>query len=213
MAYTPLVTGIMITQRELANRYRLLAQAFSYPDMHFAGALRILAGELRINAWDQEIQQAFGLSMTLLLREMANLVSSGIEQLQAEYTRLFNTADSPCPLCEHCYRPETDAETLINTIQNIYAAWKLATPRSAVDRIDVELEFLALLCCQSAQEGVADDACRARQVFLQEHSLVWMPIFSDLVTKNTRHNFYREAGHMLTNLLDIESEFFSAPVV
>lgn len=97
-----------------------------------------------------------------------------------------------------------------------------------LDRVDAELEFLQWLCmleCDMAEapegvdppaaEGAEPDAsaalaaswASARERFLEEHALAWMPRFADAVAEESREPFFRATAMLLKRTLErIESD-------
>lgn len=81
----------------------------------------------------------------------------------------------------------------------------VTSSREPVDTISTELEFLAYLASMSAgaierQEDVASPEQHwelSYRRFMQEHALLWMPLFADAVQKETREPFFRAAAELL----------------
>ena len=90
-----------------------------------------------------------------------------------------------------------------------------------LDRVDAELELLQYLCMLEAGPAEAPEGAEppagpgaaagadapedgwaaARERFLEEHALAWMPRFADKVAEETREPFYRAAAGLLKSVL------------
>ena len=183
--------------------YELLALSFTYPDDYFVDRLKGLIGELEVEAWDEDSHGLPVLPIAPYIRALATFNEQTIERVQQEYVRLFieSHPDALCSVHEWVYCLDTPREALAHTLQITYASWGQDVSLFVATHVETELEFLALLCRYTNDEA----SRRARQNFLREHALRWLPRFAEDVANCTQLDFYRAAAQLLAAFLEIEA--------
>lgn len=205
-----------------AAAYGVLSLAFSEPgealfqalaDGDLRDALReVLAGRAR---WEDCVAAACA------LRECAAAAASSdaaLEELRAEYTRLFTGPGTPAVACyesEYLEHPRADGRgrlggSVAAAVEAAYLAAGVATTagrREPPDFVAVELEFVHVLHHREAEAWAAGDEAEARRLrsaserFLGEHALRWLPTLAAAVQTGSRHPFYVALGALLDRFL------------
>jgi TorA maturation chaperone TorD len=119
-----------------------------------------------------------------------------LETLQIEHTRLFvnNIEGVPCPPYEAAY---IDGHLLTKTtaaVAAFYEAWGLQQALETADYLPVELQFVAYLLELESQAEDAKPIEAARQQFITEHLLRWLPRFAADLQENAQITFYQKTG-------------------
>lgn len=184
----------MVTDRRAI--YKILSLALQWPDEHFVSAVR------------QALRAASAASDMLPALEGAliELARIPLEQMQAEYTRLFINGfpTTPCLPYESRY---CKSETVWEEVVVFYRRWGLTSKREQPDHIAVELEFLHVLL--SALETATDEEERSEvqvavEAFWSKHLGRWAERFAhDLIT-HARLAFYRILGEVLAEFVRME---------
>ena len=83
------------------------------------------------------------------------------------------------------------------------------------DHVSVELEFMQKLTAWEAEKWQQNDHANAefclkvQHMFLQQHLLVWLPQFCDVVMKQADIRFYAGVAELTKNYLDFEQQNFA----
>ena len=134
--------------------------------------------------------------------------------LEDAYRRLFGLTaiSATCPACEIEYEPNEDItyrSQRMADVAGFYQAFGMEISDRAGERLDhisVEAEFLYVLLAKEAaalQRGdpEAAEICQgARRSFFEEHMGQWLPIFSQLLSRNAPIQFYRELAVLTASL-------------
>lgn len=184
--------------------YELLALSFSYPDASFAERLKGLVGELEVEVLAEDSHGLPVLPIVSFIRALATFDQQMVGQAQQEYVRLLAEShpEALCSAHEWFYRLEVPRNTLACALQETYAFWGQDVSLDVATRVETELGLLALLCRRLDDDEAAQ---RARQDFLDEHALRWLPRFAVDVAACTRLDFYRAAARLLGAFLEIET--------
>ena len=189
---------------ERSRTYRFFAEAVDYPhDVTPAIADGTLAGVLR------EILEA---SAPSLLEDVdwdaLRDAGSGDDDLQIEYTRLFEVGASgpPCPLHGGLYggaRMKTMEEVV--RFYNHFGLSLSEEQRELPDHISTELEFLHFLSFREARaiEDGEDPGPyrRAQRDFIERHPGSWIPKLRAKLVKNDPMRFFNELVRQLERYL------------
>lgn len=196
-----------------ATVYRVLAQAFSYPDAdrldflrdRFAPALKDVVPLLPVHYRQGLSGPAEGMGA-------AGLSPEGAEE--GEYNRLFRT-QVMCSPYESEYDPmaSTRKGQLMADIAGFYTAFGLKLSESQKelpDHIGVELDFMGLLLQKEAyarlngweeKAGICADAARK---FLREHLGGWVFSFCGGLEKSAGPGLYRPLAGLLRGFMESE---------
>ncbi|WP_255467240.1 TorD/DmsD family molecular chaperone [Raoultibacter phocaeensis] len=201
----------------LATAYELLAFSFRYPGAELADA--VASGEWAEAA--AEVAGALGLALPQgwdagLAAYAGQEPESLLHALRAEATRLFVGAPEPAVSpYEGVWRAADDgvqALLFVNphsmAVERFMRSCGVGRPEGTnepLDRIDAELELLQYLCMLDAGPAGAPEGAgppeggwaAARERFLEEHALAWMPRFADKVAEESREPFFRAAAGLL----------------
>ncbi len=191
-----------MTQRNHAILFRLLAQAFTYPDATFVAQLQKTISAIDLNTLDNPRCALPGfITATNQLKEIP------LEHLQAEHTRLFISAypHLPCPPYESAYREGTLLGNSAAAVDRIYREHRIVVSGEDVDHAAVELEFMAFLLTVGDDDAMTDAAS-----FFETHLLAWMPKFAADIQQASKLNFFRETGILLGAFLENMRLEFSA---
>jgi DMSO reductase family type II enzyme chaperone len=218
-------TAQSTTAAARSGLYRLLADAFAYPDAPlaeavssgaFAAELGSLASALpALEVAEDADAQARCADALRSLKRMEG--DCGPERLAAQYAETFGHALSrDCPPYETEYAGADifqQAQELAD-IGGFYRAFGLVVADTAHERLDhvsVELEFLHVLAAREAyalREGREEQRriCRDTQAqFLDEHLGRWAPYFALLVQRQSPGTFYHAVADVLAWFLLFET--------
>lgn len=190
-----------MTQRNHAVLFRLLAQAFTYPDATFSTQLQQTISTIDLNTLDNPHCALPGfITATHLLKDIP------LEHLQAEHTRLFINAypHLPCPPYESAYKEGTLLGDSAEAVDRIYRENGIVVKGEDVDHAAVELEFMAFLLALADEKATATAAS-----FFEEHLLSWMPKFAADIQQASNLDFFRETGILLGAFLENMRQEFS----
>ncbi|MCK8817849.1 molybdopterin-dependent oxidoreductase [Natroniella sulfidigena] len=140
--------------------------------------------------------------LTEFVTQISELSNLKLEQLQAEYRRLFvGPGELVAPPWQSVYRNDGNiifsADTL--AVRRFYRCWgfQLASQiKEPDDHLGLELEFMALTTADVLQaiEGKERDRLlkllKTQHKFLTDHLLQWVDEFVTRVTANSEENFY-----------------------
>lgn len=148
-----------------------------------------------------------------------------VEDLAAEYTRLFIGPGPHLSPHESVYHERTDGDWGTLWGADTVAVKKFIETsgmkyrrdyRGLPDDISVELEFMKELTDKESQAWEETDekgalyCLKMERKFLDEHVLQWMPAFCDKVMEHAAHSFYREIARITKNFIDIEKDHFQS---
>ena len=179
--------------RDTITLYRLLAQALTYPNQDFIANLKTAFGKINIEVFDDS-----SLPLSSLVQALSELATLPLDQIQGEHTRLFISAypHVPCPPYESAYREGELMGDAAAQVTEEYRAWGLVVEGEQVDHVGAELEFIAFLLTLDTPEARA-----AAEGFTRDHLARWVPRFAEDVIRESRLEFYRQAGKLLAVLL------------
>ena len=133
--------------------------------------------------------------------------------LQKEFTRLFRGIQEgygPPPPYESLYR---SAEFPSDIVEAVFSYFQTAGFDAAeicddpVDYLSSELRLMGLLAYkehQYQQQGDNEQASLYRnlqQQFLQNHLMVWLPEYCEMLAEASREEYYQSLAHYLSNFL------------
>lgn len=141
-----------------------------------------------------------------------------LEELRAEYARLFTGPGRPAVACyesEYLEQPRSDGRGRLGGVvaSAVEAAYRLedvataAGRREPPDFVAVELEFLYVLRGREAEAWAAGEAEEARRLhsaserFLADHAQRWLPAFAGAARTESRHRFYMALSGLLDGFL------------
>ncbi len=181
--------------------YRLFAAAFEYPDDVRLAQLREGAPAIELKSVITAITPDLALETDWdALREIGES-----DELQLEYTRLFDAGASgpPCSLHEGAHRPSRlgTLEQLVR-FYNYFGLCRAAEPNDLPDHLSTQLEFLHYLShCEAVLCRDGEDPAhyrRAQRDFLIHHPHEWVGKLKNKLTDHGAADFFLE----LTRLLD-----------
>ncbi len=139
-----------------------------------------------------------------------------LDQLKVSFTRLFvGPGNMEAPPWESLYLSKESSLFQASTLEvrKAYVAQGFIAqsyPNVADDHIGLELDFMARLAEKAAESFSAGDTVVTKEYliasasFLDQHLLVWIPLFVAVLTKADHADFYREAGAVLEELLSVD---------
>lgn len=198
-----------------ARVYRLLADAFLYPDEELVASLQEGTFRKGVREWTDEESEA---RREEALRRLEALLSlpcfSSLEALRGEYAHAFgHTIACECPPYEseygsaHIYQ---QAGRLAD-IGGFYRAFGLEVSEAHPERLDhiaLELEFMSFLALKEAYalerhgEEWADICLGAQRRFLRDHLGRWTPLFLRLLRR--KGGFYGTLAEVAEGFLQSE---------
>ena len=202
--------------------YRLLSQAFLYPDGARVAALVETAAELAA-AGDSLSRFAFFGQWKPLLMRLMGLDRSDETVMQRRYVSLFsvNVTGVPCPPYESVYREAGGRPTgwLTSLVEREYAIAGLSPSQGLgelPDHVAMEMEFMAVLCgrereaCRRMHLGENEKALRAQKSFLDHHLTVWLPEFSRALAAADAGGVYAALGEAASVFVAHDRDLVSA---
>ena len=138
-------------------------------------------------------------------------------EMELEYNRLFvGPGRLPCPPYESVLRkdrPEHETGLVMGpSTRDVIRRYEEAGFsvdsgfNDLPDHIQVELEFLHLLCEKELESPGEAELWRSRyDEFVKQHLLPWIPSFTDSVEQKSRSPFYRSAARLLRELVNKET--------
>ncbi len=186
--------------------YRLVSQAFLYPDDSRLQGLDLLTDEMGREETSLARFSFFG-EWIRLLRSIKSLASKERQAIQNEFVSLFSASagDVPCPPYESVYREPDGRPTgwILAEIEGNYATVGLALSPSFKefpDHVSLQSEFLALLCERESQAWGDQDLkrgiriLRKEKTFLERHLALWFPQFARRIRIADRSGVYAAIG-------------------
>ena len=174
--------------------YKILSVCFRYPDEPLFEALK----------------------ETDLFR--SPLRGSSLEDLQAEYRRLFSLSVAggiPPYETEYGHKDIFLKTQKLADIAGFYAAFGLEISESSHERIDfigAELDLMFWLKMKeetAIEKGLSTEAqiCREAQAkFMRDHLGRWAPFLGEQISKTSRQAFYRSVGQWLSRFVESECQ-------
>lgn len=131
-----------------------------------------------------------------------------LEELQAEYTRMFVTGMpvTPCRLIEAVQREGMLVGQTTEDVATMYLRFGLEVTDREPDHMTAELEFLTYLTGTPVAAGKETERYRrARNKFLREHLLQWGPQLAGKIPAETRQALYVGMAELLHWVLKVEA--------
>jgi DMSO reductase family type II enzyme chaperone len=193
-----------------STAYRLFAAMFEYPD---DGRLALLREGFPVT----ELQHV----ITAVTPDLAAETDwdaldriGGGEELQVEYTRLFDAGPSgpPCSLHEGAHQPSRmgTLEDLVR-FYNFFGVSRAEEPNDLPDHLSTELEFLhylshneAVLCREDHNPA---DYRRAQRDFLLHHPGQWIARLKNKLVDNGAEDFFLELARLLDGFLNRDVQY------
>ncbi len=201
--------------------YRLVSQAFLYPEESRLQGVELLADELGREKTSLARFSFFG-EWTRLLRSIKSLASEKRQAIQNEFVSLFSASagDVPCPPYESVYREPYGRPTgwILAEIEGDYATVGLAPSPSLKefpDHVSLQTEFLALLCSRETQAWGDQDLergikiLRKEKAFLERHLGLWFPQFARRIRVADRTGIYAAIGAGAERLISHDKDLLS----
>lgn len=186
-----------LTNAALSHRgepFALVAQAFSFPDPPFYGAVAD-------GRWCAELDAALErLPRRLRTGDLAWPAPADYDEMQSEYIRLFQVGGRrgpPCSLHEGHYTRDR-SQTLQHLIRFYNFFGYRVTECVMPDYLPVQLEFVSELAAGRA--GDEASCLRAQRDFLQSH-LAWTEELARRVVRARPHQFYRSLSLLASRLV------------
>jgi putative dimethyl sulfoxide reductase chaperone len=181
----------MNTPIQQALEFRFLSRTFAYPNLAFLPELAGAASLMTTHRTQVDVL-------------VASFEKESIEQLQAEYTRLFINGypGTPCPPYESVYREHRmHGESSIG-VQDAYRAWDLSVAPGLIDHISTEFEFLSFLSsAESIDHTLAIKAHNSISLFMTEHLCRWVPKFIADLKRSATMESYALLGSLMESML------------
>lgn len=191
--------------------YRYLTEGFSLPSEARLEYLANMAGA--VQAACEEMAEAGEAQPPLpdisgLEAAVAEARANRLDELQAEYTRLFVSGmpTTPCRLVEAVHREGVLVGEATEEAASMYLRFGLEVKDREPDHLTAELEFLAYLTGTPVAEGTETERYRrARIKFVNEHLLKWVPGLTPKVRRETPSRLYAALASLLDWLLTAEA--------
>ena len=158
-------------------------------------------GETFYNATETELMELLALEFTRLFVGP----SSHISAHESVFTELDNG------ISELWGRSTVAVKNFIETTGLDYKPEFSGVP----DHASVELEFMQKLTAWEADKWQQDDRENAefcvsvQRIFLEQHLLVWLPKFCEVVMAQAENPFYRAMSELMKNYLEFEQQSVS----
>lgn len=204
------------------STYRLLSQAFLYPEKQRLIVVSTTARQLRRQVGSMARFAFFG-GWTRLLRFLEHLGQGDSGDIQGEFISLFvvNSGGIPCPPYESVHREPQGRLTgwLLAQVEREYAAAGLAPSPDLgelPDHVAVEMEFIAVLCGWEAkaweERSLARglEALRAQKGFLDRHLAVWVREFAAQLAVADGGGSYSVVGEGAQAFISHDSDLLEA---
>lgn len=203
--------------------YRLVSQAFLYPDAERLQGVLENATQVREEG-ALPVQLASYTVWCHLLQSLIALGGCPATDLEDRYVSLFviNSRSVPCPpyesACLEGKGPQAGGE-LLAEVEREYAAAGLALPPALgelPDHIAIELEFLALLCEREAVGWERRSprrsliALRQQKAFLDRHLGAWLPAFARRLAAADRIGTYAAIGKQANAFVRYDRDLLAA---
>lgn len=195
-----------------ADIYRILTQAFSYPDKETVESLKSLCNDIKVDDIPSAVRERF----TEFKNSLFNLAT---EEIEGEFNELFMTRMF-CPPYETSYgRHGFSKPEILADISAFYKAFGLSiSGEEMLDHIAVETEFMSLLMLKEAygmEQGLNDmiDICdSAKKKFLGEHLGRWAGAFCKNLNEKTTKDFYKNLARFTEKFIDGETMYYGVKV-
>jgi DMSO reductase family type II enzyme chaperone len=188
--------------------YAMLSAVFSYPDEEFFAQLAngTFATELveTISALYPDVARS------ITEQEFALRASATLQDLEAEYLRIFETGvpKPPVSLYESAYIRDTQRASILLELKSFFDHFGLTVASEShelEDQIVAELDFMQFLAAKEAQaiEGQLDAAPyrRAQRDFLARHLGRWLPAMAQSASAIPA-GFYRSASMITATFVE-----------
>ncbi len=160
-----------------------------------------------LNHLQQQIKQANITASMPLMGELSGLCYSN-EALLIDYTRLFaglKAGYGPPPPYESLHCSPYRREDVITSVSAAYAAagfGNLQYQGCPPDHIGTELRFMAMLYGMLISDKEQyNQLLKIATDFKQQHILVWIPSYCDLLEQVAQTPFYRQVARIVKQLL------------
>jgi len=203
--------------------YLLLSRAFSRePNQKMLNGVEHVSAGL-MDAWelmglpsDPDVEASKALLKTFFSELRQRDLDGVIEQLARDYASLFlGVGPKTVSLCESVYRSASGLlyQSSLFEVQQSYSETGMTKSdqyHEPEDHIAVELSYMARLC-ELTQEAVkagreqALNYLRLQRLFLEDHLVRWIPLFSQQLIAASPPGFYRAMAHLLKGYIGIDN--------
>jgi len=184
--------SFMTSASQQALIFRFLSRAFAYPNLAFIPQLLDTSENI-----DNHRQ-----TLSALIRSFE---STELEQLQAEYTRLFINGypNTPCPPYESVYLEKRMLGEASVSVQGAYNQWDMTVDSGLIDHIATEFEFLAFLySAESLNLPIGVEAGNSAILFINEHLCRWVPTFIEDLKNSTTVQAYSLLSSFMETIMN-----------
>jgi TorA maturation chaperone TorD len=141
-----------------------------------------------------------------------------LTHLSKDWTRLFRgvVRDGILPPYESLYRPERLQKKPAQEINRLFSEMGIQVPEEwhqPSDYIGVELDFMRLLCEREDQEWEKRQEDASRQIlkveksFLEEHLVLWVPLFCEKMFEQADEDYYRGISRLTAGLVGYDGTY------
>ncbi|MBO8127503.1 MAG: molecular chaperone TorD family protein [Firmicutes bacterium] len=206
---SPQENFLVIINSARSQLYKILSKGFLYPQdetiSYFADGVGNLISSISLSL-------PFNLKDTLetLRRESENLKLTELEELQAEYVRLFDYKPC-CYITEAAYR---EHKALGDSTLEVNCFYRNAGLQVVMlefpDHLGIELEFMHYLSYLATEAKEYKDTMEnlATQLsFLEQHLSAWAPSLCLSIQAKTKSKFYKALADVGRQFIDLDYRY------
>lgn len=172
----------------------------------------------------KKLATAMSLPLDLAIDEFVNSLDNvSLQDLQAEFVRLFDYRPA-CPSVESfflkssgqvAYTENNNPAKMQITIEEFYRECGIEPVKygeQPPDHITTELEFMYYLAfcegeARKTDEEAGNEYLAVQSNFMQEHVILWVPKFGEIIEKNARLDFYRLLAIITSNFVSRDASY------
>lgn len=172
----------------------------------------------------KELATSMSLPLDLIIDEFVDSLDNvNLQDLQAEYVRLFDYRPV-CPSCESfflksssqiAHNDNNNPAKMQIAIEEFYKEYGIEPAKygeQPPDHITIELEFMYYLAfCEGEARKKEEEAGNryivAQNEFMQDHLILWVPKFCEIMEQNAYLDFYRFLSMITRNFVSRDASY------
>lgn len=204
-----------------SNVYQHLSAFYQYQEEDFFNSFK--AKKQQVAELFKELAAAMSLPLDLDIERFVNSLDNiNLLDLQAEYVRLFDYRPA-CPSFESfflkssghiAYEDDNNPARMQIAIEEFYREYGIEPAHfgeQPPDHITTELEFMYYLTFCEGEKQKTEQAGKnylaAQSDFMQEHLILWVPKFCEIMEKNAQLEFYRLLSTITRNFVSRDASY------
>ncbi len=207
------------------NVYQHLSVLYQYQEEELFNSFK--SNKAEIAQLFKELAAAMSLPLDLIIDGfVSSLDNIDMQDIQAEYVRLFDYRPV-CPSYEsfflksssHTAHSENNNPAKMQiAIEEFYREYGIEPAKYGElppDHITTELEFMYYLAfCEGEARKTGEEAgnkyIAAQSEFIQDHLILWVPKFCEIMEKNANMQFYRLLSILTRNFVSRDASYLHA---